>query len=81
MSSTGLPAVRSLSSDSVLPESRERLNSGAGDPIAKMASLVGYPTFAIEHMMFGMALAAFIRLASPKTETTTNPAPPRPPSW
>lgn len=32
--------------------------TGAGAPISDMASMVGYPTFAIEHMMYGMVLAA-----------------------
>ena len=29
----------------------------AGDPITNMASMVGYPTFLVEHIMFGVATA------------------------
>lgn len=31
--------------------------AGAGDAIADMASMVGYPTFAFEHLVFGIVLA------------------------
>lgn len=29
---------------------------GAGDPITHVARIVGYATFALEHLVFGMAL-------------------------
>jgi hypothetical protein len=29
---------------------------GGGDPIQNMAAMVGYPTFIIEHMMYGAVL-------------------------
>lgn len=37
---------------------------GGGDPIRDMASMVGYPTFIIEHLMFGAALGILLLRAS-----------------
>jgi len=39
--------------------------TGAGDPIANMATMVGYPTFALEHLMYGVALGGFLLLTTP----------------
>ncbi len=38
-----------------------------------MARMIGYPTFAIEHIMYGMALAAFLLAVSRNDATTTAP--------
>lgn len=38
--------------------------TGSGDTISNMARIVGYPTFAIEHIMYGMALALFLLAVS-----------------
>ena len=46
--------VFALSSFIVLPIAGSLL--GAGDPIAHMARIVGYGTFALEHVVFGMVL-------------------------
>ena len=40
--------------------------TGSGDVIANMASMVGWATFAIEHVMFGIALAVYLLATSPK---------------
>ncbi|WP_232320389.1 hypothetical protein [Rhodococcus sp. WMMA185] len=32
----------------------------AGDPISNMASMVGYPTFITEHVLFGLVVAAIL---------------------
>lgn len=37
---------------------------GGGGPIRDMASMVGYPTFILEHLMFGVALGALLLRAS-----------------
>jgi len=42
----GLPIVASL--------------FGGGDPVRNMATMVGYPTFVIEHVIFGLALGALV---------------------
>ena len=36
--------------------------SGAGDPISRMGSEIGWPTFAIVHAVFGLALGAWLYL-------------------
>ncbi len=41
--------------------------TGSGDVIANMASMVGWTTFAIEHVMFGLALAVYLLATSPRT--------------
>jgi hypothetical protein len=33
---------------------------GSGDPIRNMASMVGYPTFIVEHLLFGLALGLLL---------------------
>ena len=33
---------------------------GSGDQIAQMASMVGYPTFVAEHVVFGLALGLLL---------------------
>jgi hypothetical protein len=48
---------------------------GAGDPITHMARIVGYGTFALEHVIFGMALglALYALRRSPvQVESTTS---------
>ncbi len=45
--------------------------TGSGDTISNMARMVGYPTFAIEHIMYGMALVAFLLAVSRNDATTT----------
>ena len=41
--------------------------TGSGDVIANMARMVGWTTFAIEHVMFGITLAIYLLATSPKT--------------
>lgn len=40
--------------------------SGAGDPIRHMASIVGYGTFAVEHLIFGVALGVATLFLAPR---------------
>ena len=47
--------------------------TGSGDTISNMARIVGYPTFAIEHIMYGMALAAFLLAVSRNEAPATAP--------
>ena len=35
----------------------------AGDPISNMAEMAGWVTFAVEHLLFGLALGALLSLA------------------
>lgn len=37
---------------------------GGGDPIRNMATMVGYPTFIVEHLLFGAALGLLLIAAS-----------------
>ena len=39
--------------------------SSAGDPIRHMAGIVGYETFAVEHLIFGVALGAAMLVLAP----------------
>jgi hypothetical protein len=48
---------------------------GGGDPIRDMASMVGYPTFLLEHLMFGAALGILLLKASRKSAQETGRAP------
>ncbi len=48
-----------LSSWIALPLAAAVLGSGA--QIAHMASMVGYPTFIVEHLMFGLVLGLVLR--------------------
>lgn len=43
--------------------------TGAGSSISEMATMVGWATFAIEHVMFGLALGALAFRAAPATVT------------
>ena len=48
---------------------------GAGEPIARMAHIVGYGTFALEHVIFGMALGLALyglRRSPVQVERTTS---------
>ena len=47
--------------------------TGSGDVVANMARIVGYPTFAIDHVMFGVALALSLLAVTPRPNTTPNP--------
>ncbi len=38
--------------------------AGSGDVISHMARMVGYPTFALEHAMFGMALGVLMSVTA-----------------
>jgi hypothetical protein len=48
---------------------------GGGDPIRDMASMVGYPTFIVEHLMFGAALGILLLGASRNSAQRTGSAP------
>lgn len=52
--------VFAISSWIALPLAAAVLDSGA--QIANMASMVGYPTFIVEHLMFGVALGVVLKL-------------------
>ena len=52
--------------------------SGAGDPIGHMARIVGYETFAAEHLFFGVTLAAALLVLAPRSarvSATSTPVP------
>ena len=51
-------AVMVVMSALVLPVAASM--SGAGDPISRMGSEIGWPTFAVLHAVFGLALGAWI---------------------
>jgi hypothetical protein len=48
--------------------------TGSGDVIANMASMVGWTTFALEHVMFGITLAVYLLTTTPKTAHAPGPA-------
>jgi len=44
---------------------------GGGEPISGMASMVGWPTFTIEHLIYGMVLGLWAAMALRKTGLAT----------
>ena len=44
--------------------------TGSGATISDMASMVGYATFGVEHMMFGLVLGALAFRAAPADSAT-----------
>jgi hypothetical protein len=44
--------------------------TGAGTTISDMASMVGWATFAVEHMMFGLVLGALALRSAPAARTS-----------
>ena len=44
--------------------------TGSGSTIADMASMVGWATFAVEHLIFGLVLGAAALLGTPADDTT-----------
>jgi hypothetical protein len=46
----------------------------SGDAITNMARIVGYPTFAVEHVMYGVALGAFLLATTHRTAPVAAPA-------
>ena len=47
---------------------------GGGDPIRNMASMVGYPTFILEHLLFGATLGTLLLAASGNRSAQTGSA-------
>ncbi|VXB09244.1 conserved membrane hypothetical protein [Nocardioides sp. AX2bis] len=43
----------------------------AGDPISNMAEMAGWTTFAVEHLIFGLVLAALLSLAHRNADAPT----------
>jgi hypothetical protein len=48
--------------------------TGSGDTISNMARIVGYPTFAVEHIMYGIALGALLLATSCIGTSAAEPA-------
>ena len=46
----------------------------AGDPIRNMAEMAGWTTFAVEHLLFGLALAALLSLSHRRAEVPAQTA-------
>jgi hypothetical protein len=46
----------------------------SGDTITNMARIVGYPTFAVEHLMYGIALGTFLLATTHRTAPVAAPA-------
>lgn len=46
----------------------------AGDPIRNMAEMAGWTTFAVEHLLFGLALAALLSLSRRRADVPAQTA-------